>query len=91
MPNDYMAVFTARPRELVKVEGIEIEVRGLSLGEARRIGEDSKTSGIMAIVASCFIDGKPAFTKDEVESMMPKYVHQLDEAIGRVNGYKPGN
>jgi hypothetical protein len=87
----YMDVLTARPSEIVDVEGIKIEVRGLSLGEARKIGEDTKNSGVMAIVASCFIDGKEAFTKDDVEQMMPKYVHQLDEAIGRVNGYKPGN
>jgi hypothetical protein len=91
MSNDYMAVFTARPREVIDVEGIKIEVRGLSLGEARKIGDDTKTSGIMAIVASCFIDDKPAFTRADVEAMMPKYVHQIDEAIGRVNGYKPGN
>ena len=89
--NDYMAVLTARPSELIEVGGVKIEVRGLSLGEARKIGEDSKNSGIMAIVASCFIDNKPAFTRADVESMMPKYAQQIDEAIGRVNEYKPGN
>ena len=88
---DVMAVLSKRPTEVVNIEGIRIEVRGLSLGEARALGEDAKTSGIMAIVASCFIDGKAAFTKDDVERMMPQYVQQLDAAIGRVNGYKPGN
>ncbi len=93
MPTNYLAALSKRPTEMVKIEGVEIEIRGLSLGEARELEKQYQDSlrGLAVIVRSCFIDGKQAFTMETLQDVMPKYVQQLDEAIGRVNSFSPGN
>ena len=89
----FMAALTKRPSETVTIEGVEIEIRGLSLGEARGLEKNYQDNlrGLAVIVASCFIDGKQAFTMESLQDVMPKYVQQLDEAIGRVNAPPKGN
>ena len=90
----FMAALTKRPMETVNIEGVEIEVRGLSLGEARAIEKlypDNSRRGLAVIVASCFVDGERAFTIEALNDVVPGVIYQLDEVVGRVNGAPKGN
>jgi hypothetical protein len=93
--SDFLKAVTKRPSEIVDVEGYEVEVRGLNIGEQNRLRNaangDAEALGLAILCACCFLDGKRAFTEETVQSVMPRIAEQLSAAIKRVNGSPPGN
>lgn len=92
---DFLSRVTQRPSETVEVAGEQIEVRGLSIGEMNRLRhkhkDDEDALGVAVLCASCFLDGKPVFTEQTIQDVMPEFLSPIGEAISRLNGNKSGN
>jgi hypothetical protein len=82
------------PSETIKVDGVEVKVRGLSWDEATSISEKhQKNPQAMAkayVCACCSVNGE-ALTPELIGRFRPGIVSALDAAIGRVNGTTAGN
>lgn len=83
-----MLVPVPTPSEKVVVGGVELEVRGLTLGEVKDLDAmgkvDAERTGIQAVAWGCGVSFDEA--KAWIESTSPQFGAQLAEHIMRLSG-----
>jgi len=102
--NDFLDVICQPVKETINVSGIDVEVRGLAIGELEALrkpdasGKQREPLDItMDLIADCCFNPKtgepliPQERKSEIKNMNPQTFKLLNEAISRVNGFARGN
>jgi len=103
MAADFLKAAKQNACEIIDIAGIKIEVRGLSVKDLATItrpgkGEAERDPQAMTtdLIAACLFypNGArviPDDRKAELNEISPIHYRALNEAVGRVNGFLPGN
>lgn len=80
--------------ETIEIDGVEVVVTGLSIGELNALSKEKKSdieASLDLVCACCERRDGVKLTHQNAMSFRPDVIKQLNDAVARVNGFKPGN